>query len=156
PGHGHGREPAAAQQPPDAPRAIARVLRRGRGPVAAARLNAAPTSAARSWRVAPLQLAGSPFFPGVWVLGTVVYAIGFVIACAFLPFPRRFVLVRGYAASVLWVLKWSCGLDYQVEGSLPPGCHVAFWKHSSSWETMAMMVVFPRQVWVLKRELVWI
>src|SRR5438874_197883 len=35
-------------------------------------------------------------------------------------------------------------------------CHVALWKHSSSWETMAMMVLFPRQVWVLKRELSWI
>ena len=39
---------------------------------------------------------------------------------------------------------------------LPAGNHMALWKHSSSWETMAMMVVFPRQVWVLKRELVWI
>ena len=47
--------------------------------------------------------------------------------------------------------------DYRVEGApLPEGNHVALWKHSSSWETMAMMVVFPRQVWVLKRELLWI
>jgi 1-acyl-sn-glycerol-3-phosphate acyltransferase len=58
---------------------------------------------------------------------------------------------------VLWVLRWSCGLTHKVEGApLPPGCHVALWKHSSSWETMAMMVIFPRQVWVLKRELLWI
>ena len=55
------------------------------------------------------------------------------------------------------MLRWSCGLDYQVEGgALPEGCHIAFWKHSSSWETIAMMVLFPRQVWVLKRELLWI
>ena len=75
----------------------------------------------------------------------------------FLPFPRRFALVRFYASAVLWVLKWSCGLTYRIEGApLPGGAHVALWKHSSSWETMAMMVVFPRQVWVLKRELVWI
>jgi 1-acyl-sn-glycerol-3-phosphate acyltransferase len=58
---------------------------------------------------------------------------------------------------VLWVLRWSCGLRYRVEGApLPAGAHVALWKHSSSWETIAMMVVFPRQVWVLKRELLWI
>ena len=39
---------------------------------------------------------------------------------------------------------------------LPAGTHVALFKHSSSWETIARMVVFPRQVWVLKRELLWI
>jgi 1-acyl-sn-glycerol-3-phosphate acyltransferase len=39
---------------------------------------------------------------------------------------------------------------------MPEGNHVALWKHSSSWETIAMAVVFPRQVWVLKRELTWI
>jgi len=107
--------------------------------------------------VAPVQFLGSLFFTGFLFAWTFLYAIPFVIACALLPFARRFVLARAYGASVLWVLKWSCGLDYQVEGAaLPPGCHIAFWKHSSSWETMAMMVVFPRQVWVLKRELLWI
>jgi 1-acyl-sn-glycerol-3-phosphate acyltransferase len=30
------------------------------------------------------------------------------------------------------------------------------WKHSSSWETIAQMLVFPAQAWVLKRELYWI
>jgi 1-acyl-sn-glycerol-3-phosphate acyltransferase len=109
------------------------------------------------WRGPLVQLVSSLFFTGFWFAWTLLYAIGVVIACLFLPFPRRFALVRVYAASVLWVLKWSCGLDYRVEGApIPPGCHVALWKHSSSWETMAMMVVFPRQVWVLKRELLWI
>ncbi|MGP8034380.1 MAG: lysophospholipid acyltransferase family protein [Steroidobacteraceae bacterium] len=109
------------------------------------------------YRPPPLQFLGSLFFTGFLFLWTFVYAIGFVLACAVLPFPRRFVLARGWAASLLWVLKWSCGLDYRIEGApLPEGCHIALWKHSSSWETLAMMVVFPRQVWVLKRELLWI
>jgi 1-acyl-sn-glycerol-3-phosphate acyltransferase len=104
-----------------------------------------------------VQFIGSLFFTAFLFVWTFGYAIPFVIACLFLPFPKRFILVRGYAASALWVLKWSCGLGYRVEGApLPDGCHVAFWKHSSSWETVAMMVVFPRQVWVLKRELLWI
>jgi 1-acyl-sn-glycerol-3-phosphate acyltransferase len=80
-----------------------------------------------------------------------------VLMCLMLPFPRRFPLVRFYARCLLSVLSFSCGLRYRVEGEpLPPGAHVAMWKHSSSWETIAMMVVFPRQVWVLKRELLWI
>jgi len=104
-----------------------------------------------------VQLAGSLFFTGFWFAWTFFYAIPFVLVCLFLPFRRRFALVRAYAQVVLWVLKWSCGLTYRIEGApLPEGAHVALWKHSSSWETMAMMVVFPRQVWVLKRELLWI
>ena len=108
-------------------------------------------------RPAALQLAGSLFFTGFLFLWTFLYAIPFVLICAVLPFRRRFPLARGWAASLLWVLKWTCGLDYRVEGAaLPEGSHIALWKHSSSWETLAMMVLFPRQVWVLKRELVWI
>ena len=112
---------------------------------------------AARWRVPAVQLVGSLFFTGFWFAWTFLFAIAFVIASLFLPFRRRFAFVRTYAAVVLWVLRWSCGLTYRVEGApLPEGCHVALWKHSSSWETMAMMVVFPRQVWVLKRELLWI
>ena len=115
------------------------------------------TAQGSRWRSPAVQLVGSLFFTAFLFLWTFGYAIPFVVACLFLPFPRRFILVQGYASAVLWVLKWSCGLDYRVEGSpLPPGGHIAFWKHSSSWETIAMMVVFPRQTWVLKRELLWI
>ena len=116
-----------------------------------------PNAGASRWRVPAVQLLGSLFFTGFWFAWTFLYAIPFVIVCFFLPFPRRFVLTRAYATVVLWVLRWSCGLTYRIEGApLPEGSHVALWKHSSSWETMAMMVVFPRQVWVLKRELLWI
>jgi 1-acyl-sn-glycerol-3-phosphate acyltransferase len=115
------------------------------------------TAGERPWRGPIVQYVGSLFFTGFWFAWTFFYAIFFVIACLFLPFPRRFALARAYAAVVLWVLKWSCGLTYRIEGAaLPAGAHVALWKHSSSWETMAMMVVCPRQVWVLKRELLWV
>jgi 1-acyl-sn-glycerol-3-phosphate acyltransferase len=110
-----------------------------------------------SWRSGPLQLVASLLFTVFWFAWTFLYAIGFVIVCSFLPFRRRFALARAYALSVLWVLKWSCGLTFRIEGApLPAGCHVALMKHSSSWETVAMMVIFPRQVWVLKRELIWV
>jgi 1-acyl-sn-glycerol-3-phosphate acyltransferase len=116
-------------------------------------------AAARAHRSRPrlLQWLGSLFFTGFLFLWTLGYAIPFVIACAFMPFPRRYIMVRGYAAGALAVLRWTCGLDHRIEGEpLPAGAHVALWKHSSSWETLAMMLVFPRQVWVLKRELIWI
>lgn len=104
-----------------------------------------------------LQLVGSLVFTGFLFLWTFLYACGLVMAGVLVPFPRRFAMARAYAASVLRVLKWTCGLDYRLEGApLPAGCHIALWKHSSSWEAIAMIALFPRQVWVLKRELLWI
>jgi 1-acyl-sn-glycerol-3-phosphate acyltransferase len=90
--------------------------------------------------------------------GPAATPIVFVLVCLVVPFRTRFLLARFWGVVLLRVLKWTCHLDYEVEGreNLPPGNHVALWKHSSSWETIAMSVIFPRQVWVLKRELTWI
>jgi 1-acyl-sn-glycerol-3-phosphate acyltransferase len=105
-----------------------------------------------------LQRIGSLVFTAFLFLWTFFYAIFFTIACSFLPFRKRFVLARVWAIVLLRMLKWTCRLDYRIEGAenLPSGNHIALWKHSSSWETIAMAMVFPRQVWVLKRELLWI
>ena len=59
----------------------------------------------------------------------------------------------------MWFGKFFCGLDWVVEGRehIPhEGAHVSMWKHTSTWETMAQMVVMPPQAWVLKREILWI
>lgn len=105
-----------------------------------------------------MQLAGSLVFTAFFLLWTFFYGIVFAIVCLFLPFPRRFVMARVWARVLLAVLRWTCRLGYRVDGleSLPSGAHVALWKHSSSWETFAMVAIFPRQVWVLKRELLFI
>lgn len=105
-----------------------------------------------------MQILGSLVFTTFLFLWTFFYSIFFVIVCCFLPFPRRFNLAQVWAVVLLKALKWTCRLDYVVEGrqNIPEGHHIAFWKHSSSWETIAMAIVFPRQVWVLKRELLWI
>lgn len=75
--------------------------------------------------------------------------------------PRRVT----YAAAVAWVdsvfvlLRWLCRLDYVVEGRehLPAnGAAVVLMKHSSAWETLAQLRIFPRQTWVMKRELMWV
>jgi len=84
---------------------------------------------------------------------------GIIIAGTWvLPYRFRYATASWYARQVLRFLKLTCGLTYEVEGleHLPPGAHVTMWKHSSSWETMAMMVLLPPTVWVLKRELMWL
>ena len=51
-----------------------------------------------------------------------------------------------------------CGLKYTVEGRerIPAGNHIVMSNHTSAWETIAQFLIFPPQVWVLKRELLWI
>jgi len=105
-----------------------------------------------------MQLIGSLLFTGFLFVWTFLYTALFVAVGGFLPFTRRFAFARVWAGVLLRVLALTCGLRHKIEGGerLPAGNHVALWKHSSSWETIAMSVVFPRQVWVLKRELAWI
>jgi len=58
----------------------------------------------------------------------------------------------------LHAVRLLCGLDYTVEGleHIPAGNHISYWRHSSAWETIAQVVLFPPQAWVLKREILWI
>lgn len=102
-----------------------------------------------------MQFIGSLVFTAFLFGWTFLYALLFSLVAAILPFPQRSLLARRWAQAVLTILRWTCGLTHVVEGRerLPAGNHIALWKHSSSWETIAMNVVFPRQVWVLKREL---
>ena len=81
--------------------------------------------------------------------------VAFAFMQPFMPFVKRWRLANFCASGLVGAARLLCGLGYKVEGleNIPPGAHVALWKHSSSWETFAMMVIFPQQVWVLKREL---
>ncbi len=104
------------------------------------------------------QWLGSLFFTGFFLLWTFFYGIFFTLASLLLPFRGRFALARVWARVILAVLRWTCHLDYQVEGRerLPAGNHIALIKHSSSWETIAQTLLVPPHVWMLKRELTWI
>jgi 1-acyl-sn-glycerol-3-phosphate acyltransferase len=114
--------------------------------------------AARAGRVGVRQALGSVFFTGFFMLWTFGYAMFFFCASLFLRYPQRFALARVWARVILTVLRWSCRLDFRVEGAerLPADNHIVLMKHSSSWETVAQAVLLPPQVWVLKRELTWI
>jgi 1-acyl-sn-glycerol-3-phosphate acyltransferase len=88
---------------------------------------------------------------------TMLYA-GIVVASCWLPYERRYAVVRSWARVQLAAARVVCGLDYVVEGyeHVPPGSHISMWRHSSAWETIAQAVIFPPQAWVLKREILWI
>jgi 1-acyl-sn-glycerol-3-phosphate acyltransferase len=84
---------------------------------------------------------------------------GAVMALGFwLPYRSQFAIARSWARILFWVLERLCGLKYVVEGRerIPPGNHIVMSNHTSAWETVAQFLIFPPQVWVLKRELLWI
>jgi len=69
-----------------------------------------------------------------------------------------------YAVTVQWarfMVRWmriTIGLRYRVYGRerLPAGPAIILAKHQSAWETIVFQEIFPPQVWVLKRELLWL
>ncbi len=83
-----------------------------------------------------------------------------VIGILILPlnFPLRFRIMSRWSAFNLWTLKTICGLESVIEGldNIPKGPAIIMCKHQSAWETLALQIFFPPQVWILKRELLWI
>ena len=75
-----------------------------------------------------------------------------------LPFPKRYFIVTRWTAFTLWWLKITCGIRYRITGleNIPANPGIVMCKHQSAWETMAIQLIFVPQVWVLKRELLWI
>ncbi len=97
----------------------------------------------------------------LFFLGQVITAPIFTLV-AFLALPlnpvTRNVLISGWARSMIWWLRVTCGIRHEVTGleNLPKSPSIILSKHQSAWETLAFQAIFPTQVYVLKRELLWI
>jgi 1-acyl-sn-glycerol-3-phosphate acyltransferase len=104
-----------------------------------------------------LQALRSLLYTSWLFVGTATYAVIVLLVC-WLPVQRLYRIANSWSANQLWMLKFLCGLSYAVEGreNIPPGHHVYFMKHSSTWETYAIMILFEPLVWVMKREIYWI
>ena len=63
-----------------------------------------------------------------------------------------------WAHCALFWLKATCNLGFEVRGSenIPNHPSIILCKHQSAWETIALQVIFPPQIWVMKRELLYI
>ncbi len=75
-----------------------------------------------------------------------------------LPRHRRWRIISGWSHCVIWLARCLLGLRYQVEGleNLTDNPAIILSKHQSAWETLAFQLIFPPQVHVLKKELLWI
>ena len=99
----------------------------------------------------------SGLFALAQLLVTPPYAL---VALATFPLPRmwRYRVISGWSRLNVWLARAILGIDWRVEGRehLPDRPAVILAKHQSAWETMAFQLIFPPQVHVLKRELLWI
>jgi 1-acyl-sn-glycerol-3-phosphate acyltransferase len=104
-----------------------------------------------------MTLLRSSLFALALVIVTPPYAL---IALATFPLPpiARYRIISGWSRLVLLLARWILGIDCRVEGleNLPSRPAVILAKHQSAWETLAFQKIFPPQVLVLKRELLWI
>jgi len=106
-------------------------------------------------------------YPVLWLRSLafwIVFPISIVLFATLLllmfPFSlaARWALLQHWVSFILWWLKVTCKLTYEVEGleHVSGGPAIIFAKHQSTWETIALQRMFPLQVWVAKRELMWL
>ena len=99
----------------------------------------------------------SALFALALVLVTPPYAI---LALLSFPLPRmaRYRLISAWSRLMLWLAWVLCGIRWKIEGrkNLPDEPAVILSQHQSAWETLAFQEIFPPQVQVVKRELLWI
>ena len=97
-------------------------------------------------------------FTALLVANTVA---GSLWAVVLWPLPHRvryFFAVRCWALANLWLLRVLCGVSWEASGreNLPTGPCVVLMKHSSAFDTIVQTLLFPRQTWMLKRELMFV
>jgi 1-acyl-sn-glycerol-3-phosphate acyltransferase len=97
----------------------------------------------------------------VFVIAQIIVTLPYaIVAIATFPLPRlaRYRVISGWSHAMIWLAQKVLGIQYRVIGAenLPRTPAVILSKHQSAWETLAFQVIFPPQVWVLKRELLWI
>ena len=104
-----------------------------------------------------MSVARSVLFAIALTIVTPPYAL---IALASAPLPRmmRYRIISGWSRLIVWLARVILGIEWRVEGreNLPSRPAVILAKHQSAWETLAFQHIFPPQVHVLKRELLWI
>ena len=83
-----------------------------------------------------------------------------VVSLLTFPFSRltRYKIITTWSRWCIGAARVVCGIEYRVVGleNFPKAPCVILAKHQSAWETLAFQVLFPPQVWVMKREVLWI
>lgn len=108
-------------------------------------------------RSKPVVFLRSLIFMVLAAASVLVHATLVVLCSVFWRAPIYRVVIS-YGKQFVWLLEHVVGLDYVVHGqeNIPQENTVVYLRHESVWETIAELLLFPRQCWVLKRELMWV
>ncbi len=99
------------------------------------------------------------------LIRSIIFNLGMLVitpifsVLAILLFPLPAVLhsriISSWAYLAMFWLKVTCGLSFRVIGkeNIPNHACIVLAKHQSAWETIAFQVIFPPQIWVMKRSL---
>ena len=87
-----------------------------------------------------------------------IFSILVILIAPFTSSIARSRVASYWAHCSLFWLKLTCNLGFEVRGreNIPNHPSIILCKHQSAWETIALQVIFPPQIWVLKRELLYI
>ncbi|NKC11287.1 MAG: 1-acyl-sn-glycerol-3-phosphate acyltransferase [Gammaproteobacteria bacterium] len=101
-------------------------------------------------------------------LRSTVFSLGLVIATLIFaplavmmfiaPYRMRYAFIIKWCHFNLWWLEVTCNVRCRVRGlhNIPKTPCIVLCKHQSTWETLALNLYFKPQVWVLKKELLWV
>jgi len=80
------------------------------------------------------------------------------LLCFPLDYKYRSKIISYWSKLNLASLSFFCNLKHEIKGmeNIPEQPCIIFCKHQSTWETMALQLYFTPQVWILKRELLWV
>ena len=89
------------------------------------------------------------------VLVTIFYGT-FTVPLAIVYHDWGYACARSWGRQILRAAKYICGIDFEIRGmeNIPEQPCVVMAKHQSAWETVALLVLMPHSVWIIKRELV--
>jgi 1-acyl-sn-glycerol-3-phosphate acyltransferase len=105
-----------------------------------------------------MVLFRSSLYFAAMVLTTVLFAT-LIVFSFWLPHSIRSRQANLWGLANLWLLRVICNLRYEIRGweNIPQEGCIFLAKHQSAWETIALRGLLPaRQIWVLKRELMWV
>lgn len=96
------------------------------------------------------------FTLGMWIFTPLFMTSALLVAP--LQAHARYKYISNWAKIMLWWLRVTCRITHRVIGveNIPDHPSIILSKHQSAWETLAFQTIFPPQVWVLKRELLWV
>ncbi len=96
-------------------------------------------------------------FNTLFYLALLVYFVA-ALPTLLMPYWGIVAMARHWARTNLMLLRIVCGTTVTWRGleKIPAGAVLIAAKHQSSWETFALLTLFPDPTYILKRELLWL